>query len=589
MPFDSLVLSAIAAEVTEAFVGDRVKTVQAIDPLTIAIVFSRKRRLLISAHAEDARAHLLRRDGSRQPQPPMFCMLLRKYLEDSRLRAVRQPSFDRILELDFVRGEASVTLVAEIMGRHSNILLRSSEGSIVGLIKPVAAARNRFRELRVGCPYVAPPSGSKVSPLEGSLEDAISLLAANDGSASTIADRITSAWIGMSRPIVDWMVAKAGLRRDEAWNDLRGAALRPGLEKLRQIVAAREYAPTLKQGKKTTDVWAMPFPGPEDSGQSVTPVGSMSEAVEEFYSTKAEARVMSASRGQVLSTLGHLASRERRKCDDFTRIEEDASRSVEIRLWAQSLLAFQDRVDSGAAQVVLPDPETGNRLMSIPLDPQANVVENAEVLFQRARRSERARRTVRERFEASRVLALALDKAERTVRDAESLRDLQCVIAGLPSEWGLEPKPAGERGSRGEHLPSKQAVPVLPSGIRRVMAPGGYEILYGRSSADNDVLTTRIARPNDIWLHARGESSAHVVIRTQNQPDRVPRETLLLAANVAASHSASKHSSYVPVDYTLRKFVVKRKGSPPGAVEYRGEKTLHVQPHLSDEGAGNGE
>jgi len=102
--------------------------------------------------------------------------------------------------------------------------------------------------------------------------------------------------------------------------------------------------------------------------------------------------------------------------------------------------------------------------------------------------------------------------------------------------------------------------------------------LVGESSEANDYLTTRASAPNDLWLHVRANTSAHVVIRTRNQPQSVPPSIIRQAAELAARHSPAKHSSLVPVDYVLRKHVRKPRGAAPGAVTYQNEKTITLPP-----------
>jgi predicted ribosome quality control (RQC) complex YloA/Tae2 family protein len=102
-------------------------------------------------------------------------------------------------------------------------------------------------------------------------------------------------------------------------------------------------------------------------------------------------------------------------------------------------------------------------------------------------------------------------------------------------------------------------------------------VLVGENAAANDFLLTRIAKPNDWWLHVRTGTGAHVIIRTENQPHRVPRSTLEFAARLAAQHSVDKHARVVEVDYTLRKYVRKPKGAPAGFALYTHEKTLRVE------------
>ena len=113
--------------------------------------------------------------------------------------------------------------------------------------------------------------------------------------------------------------------------------------------------------------------------------------------------------------------------------------------------------------------------------------------------------------------------------------------------------------------------------IRDILGPKDYKILYGENAESNDYLTLRVAKSNDYWLHVRGHTSAHVVIQTNNQPDKVPKEVLLAAAKIAVQNSNQKHSGYVSVDYVLKKYVRKPKGGPKGTALYTNEKTLHVE------------
>ncbi|GBC91517.1 hypothetical protein HRbin14_02289 [bacterium HR14] len=111
------------------------------------------------------------------------------------------------------------------------------------------------------------------------------------------------------------------------------------------------------------------------------------------------------------------------------------------------------------------------------------------------------------------------------------------------------------------------------------LSPDGYQVLVGENAEANDYLLTRVARPNDWWLHVRAGTGAHVIIRTNNQPERVPRRTLEFAAKLAAQNSADRHAHIVEVDYTLRKYVRKPKGAPSGFALYTHEKTLAVRPN----------
>ena len=119
---------------------------------------------------------------------------------------------------------------------------------------------------------------------------------------------------------------------------------------------------------------------------------------------------------------------------------------------------------------------------------------------------------------------------------------------------------------------SRRIDPYQGHKIRELQGPGGWRVLYGENATSNDYLTTKVAKPNDWWLHVRSGTSTHVIIPTANHPEKVSREALEYAAKIAVMNSTSKHSSYVPVDYTLKKYVRKPRGSAVGLAVYDHEK-----------------
>ncbi|MCA1596433.1 MAG: NFACT family protein [Chloroflexi bacterium] len=601
MPYDSLTLAAVKQDISLRLWGDRVSAVHQPEPLTLILTFSRKQRLLLSADPEYARLHFSSRDLPRPPVPPAFCMLLRKHLEGARLADLRQPHFDRVLEMDFRQAGETTTLVVEIMGRHSNIVLRGEDGVLKGVIKHIPSTLNRYRELSGGSVYVPPPLGDRVSPLDGALPEVVRTLLVR-GVGAPLETALSQVLTGMSAVLASWLLEQAGLAKEEICGASAGQqeALERALGALREVIERGAYHPTIRQrtaGGPELDAWALEFPGDgraettdSSSGDSLNQSLTISEAVEQVHWRKLEARSLELFRGQLLGWLKQEIRRERRKLDDFDGVLAEAGRADEFRRWGQALLAYPNIDLSGVSLAELPDPASEGSVLSITLDPDATAVENAQRCFERARRSERSARRVLDLAAASRQKLEAMEEMQAMVSSTAGMESLQRAIDRAPADWNV-PRTAGRdhagnpAGSEGKtpgrsERKTKASEPSLPSGVRRLLSVSGHEILYGRSSTDNDFLTTRLARPNDLWFHVRGETSAHVVIRTNNQPDRVPRETILQAANLAAIHSSSKHSSYVPVDYTLRKYVVKRKSSAPGAVEYRSEKTLHVQPRL---------
>ncbi|MER3412677.1 MAG: hypothetical protein C4341_00240 [Armatimonadota bacterium] len=227
-------------------------------------------------------------------------------------------------------------------------------------------------------------------------------------------------------------------------------------------------------------------------------------------------------------------------------------RARELQVQAELLLAYQHQVKEGAAELRTVGYE-GEEVV-IPLDPTLSPVANAERLFSKARRAKAARKDL-------------LARRHALSEEIESLcKRFRSVVQG---EVELTPKPK-----------RREQRPYEGHKIREIQDPRGFAVLWGMNAEANDYLTRRIAKPNDLWLHARGATGSHVVIRTNNQPDRVPRDTILFAAHIAARNSSQKHASLVPVAYTLAKHVRRPRHAPPGTVMLSREKVIFVRPAL---------
>jgi predicted ribosome quality control (RQC) complex YloA/Tae2 family protein len=229
------------------------------------------------------------------------------------------------------------------------------------------------------------------------------------------------------------------------------------------------------------------------------------------------------------------------------------------------ILSYQGQVGLGDRELEAYDYD--GSLIKIPLDPEKSAVENANAFFDKAKRSKARARLVGDQLarqkgdlDAVRALISALQAATRLseVEDAEA--------DATKRRWLIAQRAPTEKEDR----------PFQGHRIREMLGPSGWTVLVGENSEANDYLTLRVAKPDDWWFHVRGAVSAHVVIPTRRQPDRVPREVMEFAAKLAVKHSGQKHASFVPVDYTLKRYVRKVRGAPAGTVLYTHEKTLHV-------------
>lgn len=229
------------------------------------------------------------------------------------------------------------------------------------------------------------------------------------------------------------------------------------------------------------------------------------------------------------------------------------------------LISHQPVITSNVVHLIGYSGET----MAIPVKPELDWKANSKVWFDRAKRGKRGVPIVTER----------LDQAKK---DAAFLRQVQMEIEGSPRAdlRRLREDLQSRRFWVQAHAPSASVPVEKPFDghkIRELDGPFNFRVLYGENAEANHYLTTRIARPSDLWLHVRAHQSAHVVIKTQNEPDRVPPETILFAAKIAIQHSKMKHSEVIPVDVVQKRYVSGAKGAKAGSFLYTHERTISVR------------
>lgn len=543
IPFDSYCLWAATQEM-QGLVGHRVEKVRSTGPHDMTLSFDDpgSSRLLVSWDAQMARCHLVLGDRSEPMEPTTFVSDLRRWLRRARVEFARQRGFDRIVEVGFQTSAGPSMLVAELMGRHSNamLLVPNAAGSsedqdrtwrVVTAAKWVGPRRSR-RPILPNKPYEPPPferrrplyeaaTWEEAQSCEGASPFLLRLLEAEGPPASF------EAW-----------------KRD--WEDGRIEAV---------MVKGRGAYP-----KSVAALW------PDQMG-----VATFCNAVEEAFREREQARQLESLRATLRDRLERVIAARRLALASLEAVFDDAARSRSLQLQGELILAHQHRIESGASDLHAEDYE--GRSTVVPLRPDLTPLENAKRLFEKAKRAKSRASEARSQAEALRA---DLTAASRMLAELESITTL--YSAKEMRREALERRWLREQ-STSLRTPAER--PFEGKAVRKLLGPGGWPVLYGENAEANDYLLVRVAKPNDLWLHVRGGASCHVLIPTANRPERVPREVLLFAAQTCALHSPSKHSSYVPVDYTLRKFVRKPRGAAPGSVVYERERTLHVDPKAS--------
>jgi predicted ribosome quality control (RQC) complex YloA/Tae2 family protein len=507
-----------------------------------------------------------------------------------RVRRVTAPPDERLLDLEIDAGGAdrASRFVVELMTNQWNVLALAPDGRILSALRAREAGG---RVLRPGQEY-APPSGQ--DPRRG-LDQPLDLgswlqLFRGVGPRERMRTLIRSvAWTSPlnARAILGQAASPAASGRAAESRDSRRAAesadpdraaesrsdphgpaesladpgrLEAAWERYRALAVRPEARPHLLRARGRAVPYPLPLPG--IPGSPMVSLLAAFQAVIDEGARNAPGILAPEVRSALEDRLERIARRAERL---HAEAEAAPTGAMRLRHQADVLMARLGEVEKGATRVDLEDFD--GTTITVELDPALSGAENAEVLYDRARKRERAaerlparvRDTLAERNHLERLLE-TLDAGEA---DPEAVR-----------RWLEEVRPATQdQDADGERLP-----------YHRFRSSGGLEIRVGRSGRANDDLTFRHSSPDDIWLHARDAAGAHVILRWTDRDQNPPQRDLLEAAILAAVRSRARTSGTVPVDWTRRKYVRKPRKAPPGAVIPERVSTVFVEPDPGIEG-----
>lgn len=586
------------------------------------------RWLNLSTHPQLARAHITARKPTKiASEPPPFVMLLRKYLEGTRIEAIEQTRWERVLTIVASHptnpGSEERTryrLILEIMGRMSNIILCNEQDLILGSLKQVGANVNRYRVIATNVPYAPPPpqqrsfAGQDLPRLEPTVVAAsqLAIIPGNEEQRQPEVENkkrqspakaklwqlLTRNLLGFSplfareavyRALGDAEAPLDAMQSEDSWEELAW-----NIRELAALYDNHRWRPQLVEqvpspGSAPTPVAFAAYPleqYTERPDLRVRQSPSLNVLIDEYYAGMEWRDAMGNVRAPIKKILQSQRDRCKRKAE-ILRTEmaatEEASR---YRLQAELLLAHQNEIKQGQSSVELENYYAGEAepaTLAVPLDPRFDAVGNANRLFNKYHKLRRALALIPDQIEQNNTELATIEQFLADLDLAETPAEAALVKAEVQSAGYMRGKRVEKKvGQRGKSKQGKGGKPAAPGGGVPIYLQSreGFTILVGKNSRQNEDVTFHQATGTDLWLHARGVPGAHVIIKAGGRD--VPRSTIDQAAALAAYYSQARGSTSVPVDYTLQRYVRHMKNGGPGMVIYEREKTIYAEPTSLD-------
>lgn len=559
MPLDAVTVSALAKELNERLEGGRIDKVQQPERDMLLLSLRAKGenlRLVIAAGTGNARAGITRGSFENPAEPPMFCMLMRKHLVGARILSVTQPEYERLLIFtldthDELGVQSEKKLAVELIGRSANAVLIGADGRIIDCMRRMDFAGDALRRMLPGMIYRLPPKQEK--PVFFALDPAQrrALIASADKTVPV------DKWLMDSFSALSPLICRElAYRCNNDYVNLLDAC-----DALCEAVAAGELAPWLISidGKpKDFSFMAISQYGP---AAQLERYDSFSEMLDAFYTRRDRAEQQRRRSHDLTKTVRTLRDRQQRK---LAAQHEELRRTEgreDIRHQAELVTANIYRLRRGDRSLECEDYyDPACPVVHIELDPLKTPQQNAAALYKEYNKLKAAEQHLtvltREGERQLDYLNSVLDELER----AETDRDLSDIRRELTETGYIRARKGGK------------AERVKPQSPMKFVSDDGLEILAGRSNAQNDELTLKLARRTDYWLHTQRVHGSHVIIRCEGEEP--PPRTLEQAAGIAAYYSQARGAGKVQVDYTMVRNVRKPSGALPGKVIYTDHKTL---------------
>ena len=575
MALDGIFLKQVKNEIEKEAVSMRVEKVHQPSKEELVLILrgrNGQKKLMLSARANSPRIHFTNHAPENPKTPPMLCMLLRKHLTSAMITGFRQVDSDRILFVDFdstneIGDRVKLSLVIEIMAQHSNIILINSDNNIIiDSLKRVDFSTSSVRQILPGLTYVLPPKQFKLDLFAESAEKICEKILSF--SNKNLSSAVLSSIEGVS-PVISREIAFKVTDYDKFCGELdenEKQKLKTVIEEIQDIIKNEKALPFIVEDENSRPVdFAFIEINQYGSVRKSVKEESFSSLLDRFYYERDRLERTKQRSDDLYKKLNNLIQRTAKKINlQTSELAQCADRET-LRINAELISANQYRLQKGVTFYEVENYYDNNNIIRIKADPALTPTANSQKYFKEYRKAKTAEKMLTELIENNKEELEYLESVLDSLNRADGEDEISEIRRELADSGYLKSKQKDSRNKNLKALPPKKYI-----------SDDGFTILVGRNNIQNDKLSLKTARGNDMWLHTQKIHGSHVVIVADGK--EISDTAIEQAAILAAYHSKARISSQVPVDYTPAKNLKKPNGAKPGFVIYHVYNTLFVKP-----------
>ena len=564
MAFDGITMHFVVKQLNELLINAKIDKISQAEKDEILLSLRTSNgtyKLLISASASLPRIYLTYNYKKENPlKAPNFLMVLRKYLQGGRIIGIRQDGFDRSVFIDVdtydeLKEQKTRTLIVEVMGRHSNIILVDKQSNkILDCAKKIPISISSYREVLPGMTYKTPPKQEKLSPVDKiSLEDFIK----NVCTRVQIHKALYTVYRGSVEPtLIANEISPIQIEK------LYGVFTR-----LMNELANNKIQPCLVENEVGNIVDFSCIYLSMYDGYEIKEFDDISKVCDDFYYLRDVKDRINQKSHDVRKVVSNKISLLENKIEKQTAEINETSKAQDYKKDADLLTAYIYMIGENQEEIEVDDfyDENGGKRL-IKLDKNLSPSENIQVLYKRYNKMKNRKKELAMQMENAKEELEYLYNLELFIENASSQSELEDIVEEMISQGIIRPR-------KSDNKKKKKASDFSPM---KFISTDGYEIFVGKNNNQNDYLTMKFAKADDMWLHTKDIAGSHGIIKAQN--GKVSDNAIRQTAIICSFYSKARFSQSVPVDYTQRKNVKKPNKAKPGMVIYLTNNTIYVTP-----------
>lgn len=567
MSFDGIVTRKIVNELTTKTLGGKIQKISQPSKNDLVLnIYSMgiPYKLFLSANNNEARINLTEKKYENPEKPENFCMVLRKHIGQGKIIDIKQYGLDRVIEIsiasiDEMGFDTSKKLIIEIMGRHSNIILTDDSYKIIDAIKRVNDQMSSVRQIFPSLPYERIKS-DKIDISENNFTEDIFAISSKIPNGYEPYKIFYTYYEGFSPIVGRELIHRANIDPRLNWglvSESDKEELNKILYKLRDDIVENNlesYAYRDERKIKEYHTLRLTHLNFTESKYEL-----MSEAIDNFYSVNKSNDRLDQMKSSLIKKINSHKKSVNKKIKILNNNISKEDQAENSKKKADLLAANLYRIDKKSKEIELEDFYNDNNLIKISLNPMKTPRENIDEYYNRAKKIKAAIVYAKNDLPRQENLLSYLNQLEDFVNRSNSISDLEEIREEMVDNKLIKKKGRNKKKSK-------------PSRPFHYKTENGADIYVGKNSKQNDYITLKVARKEDLWFHVKDSPGSHVILKT----DEIFDEDIRKAAYLAALNSSLSSENKVDVDYTEKKNVNKAKGAKDGMVYYVNFSTITV-------------